>query len=68
MKAKVPTHSFFFLGEGSSKRDGVNMLFGTIDPNVGGWGRVKPNFYNHCFYGIFDPFFLSKISGKFTVN
>ena len=43
--------------EGSSKK---TVLFGTIDPNVGGWGRVKPNFYNHCFYGIFDPF-LPKI-------
>ena len=25
------------------------VLFGTIDPNVGGWGRVNPNFYKSLF-------------------
>ena len=29
--------------------------FGTIDPNMGGWGRVVPNFYKSLFYGIFGP-------------
>ena len=38
--------------------------FGTIDPNMGGWGQVVPN----CFYGIFDPIVAKKKFGKFTVN
>ena len=25
------------------------IKFGTIDPNVGGWGRVVPNFYKSMF-------------------
>ena len=39
------------------------VLFGSIDPTVGGWGRVDPNFYKSLFL-----WFLSKISCKFTVN
>ena len=29
--------------KGSRKK---TILFGTIDPNVGGWGRVVPNFFS----------------------
>ena len=40
------------------------VLFGTIDPNVGGWTQT---FINHCFYGTYG-IFLPKISCKFTVK
>ena len=36
---------------------GKKRQFGTIDPNVGGWGQVVPNFYKSLCYGIFDPVF-----------
>ena len=39
-----------------------------IWPRRGGGGSDSiPTFINHCFYGIFDPFW-SKILGKFTVK
>ena len=43
------------------------VLFGSIDPTVGGWGRVDPNFYKSLFLWHFDTF-LTKIIGKFTVK
>ena len=31
----------------------------------GGWGSDPiPTFTNHCFYGIFDPFFAEKFTEK----
>ena len=44
------------------------FLFGTIDPNVGAWDRVNPNFYKSLFFMAHLTIFLSKISGKFMVN
>ena len=44
------------------------VLFGSIDPNVGGWGQVDPNFYKSLFFMAHLTIFLSKISGKFMVN
>ena len=47
--------------EGSSKK---TVLFGTIDPNVGGWGRVNPNFLQiTVFIAYLTPF-----CRKFPVN
>ena len=40
------------------------VLFGKIDPNVSGWGRVVQNFYKSLFYGIFDHF----LPGKFKIK
>ena len=36
------------------------VLFGTNGPNVGGWGRVVPNFYKSLFYDIFDHYIRSQ--------
>ena len=36
---------------------GEKGQFGTIDPNVGGWGQVVPNFYKSLFYGNLTPVF-----------
>ena len=44
------------------------VLFGTIDPNVGGWGRMDPSFYKSQFFMAYFTLFLPKISGKFTVK
>ena len=44
------------LAKGSLQKERKTVLFNSIDPNVGGWGRVDPNFYNSRFYGRFDPF------------
>ena len=39
-----------------------------IDPNVGGWGQVDPNFYKSLLLWHIFACLLSKISGKFAVN
>ena len=44
------------LAKGSLQKERKTVLFNSIDPNVGGWGRVDPNFYNSRFYGRFNPF------------
>ena len=59
--AKFATNKVTPVREETQKK---TVLFGSIDPNVGGWTQA---FINHCFYGIFEPL-LPKISGKFTVK
>ena len=39
------------------------VKFGTIDQNVGGWGRVVPTFITN-FLMVYLPPFLPKISGE----
>ena len=39
------------------------VKFWTIDPAVGGWGRVVPNFYKSLFFMAYLAIFLPKISG-----
>ena len=42
------------------------VKFWTIDPAVGGWGRVVPNLYKSLFFMAYLALFLPKISEKFT--
>ena len=41
------------------------FLFETNGPNVGGWGRVVPNFYKLLFYGTFGIFNVKGWVGEF---
>ena len=54
-----------FLDQGSIKK----VLFGTNDPNAGGWGRVFPNAYKSLFLWHIGPLFVEdfrQIHGKST--